>query len=46
MVRERAPHYLIDRRVVGDLLGLDDELAHNPHPRSHPAAHRIARGTK
>ena len=24
-----APHYVIDRGVVGDPLGLDDELAHN-----------------
>jgi hypothetical protein len=30
MVRERAPHYAIDRGVVGELLGLDDEVAHNP----------------
>jgi hypothetical protein len=41
MVRERAPYHVIDRRVVGEPLGLDDELAHNPHARSRPAAHAI-----
>jgi hypothetical protein len=30
MVRERAPHYAIDRGVVGELLGLDGEVAPNP----------------
>jgi hypothetical protein len=44
-VRERAPHYAIDRGVVGELLGLDDEVAHNPHARSHLAAYAIGLST-
>jgi hypothetical protein len=31
--------------LVGELLGLDDEVAHNPHARSHLAAYAIGLST-